>query len=130
MDIDITTPALLFPAISLLLLAYTNKYLAIASLIRQLYNRLHNEKKETLKQQIGNLRRRVSLIIYMQIFAVLSITLCMFAMFSLFLNSYVLGSVIFSLSLLAMIASLLLSLYELRISGDALNIELQDMEKM
>jgi hypothetical protein len=130
MDINITTPALLFPAISLLLLAYTNKYLAIASLIRQLYNRLNHEKKETVMRQIGNLRRRVGLIIYMQIFAVLSITLCMFAMFSLFLNSYVLGSVIFSLSLLAMIASLLLSLYELRISGDALNIELEDMERL
>ena len=34
MHIDVSTPSILFPAISLLLLAFTNRFLALANLIQ------------------------------------------------------------------------------------------------
>ena len=46
MEIDISTPALLFSAISLLILAYTNRFLTIAQIIRNLkknYDDNHNK---------------------------------------------------------------------------------------
>jgi hypothetical protein len=38
-QLSLTTPALLFSAISLLLLAYTNRFLAYASVVRNLHAR-------------------------------------------------------------------------------------------
>lgn len=128
MAIEISTPALLFPAISLLLLAYTNRFMGLAQLIRELHGRMGGSQDGTIKRQIDNLRRRVKLIIQMQTLGVLSITACVLAMVSLYLGANQLGHVSFGLSLLLMTGSLVLSLMEILISGKALKIELEDMQ--
>jgi hypothetical protein len=124
MEIEISTPALLFPAVSLLLLAYTNRFLATAQLIRMLS---HKENKAEVLGQIENLRRRLELTRWMQFFGVVSILLCTISMFGLFLGFGVVGKKIFGLSLITMCASLLLSLWEVTISTKALNMELESM---
>ncbi|ORU90714.1 MAG: II family cellulose-binding protein [Cycloclasticus sp. symbiont of Poecilosclerida sp. M] len=125
---DLSTPALLFPAISLLLLAYTNRFMGLAAVIRGLHRQINDSNKDLIARQIINLKLRVKLIIVMQILGVLSIALCVASMFFLFLEMAVLGQVIFCASLILMLISLGFSLYELKISGHALNIDLEDID--
>lgn len=129
MEISITTPALLFPAISLLMLAYTNRFLALASLIRNLHSKYkEHSNKEGLLQQIKNLRLRLRLIRLMQFFGVLSLIFCVLSMFLVYQQWMPLAKALFAASLVAMAASLFLSLSEIQISTKALEIELSDME--
>jgi hypothetical protein len=130
MNIDLTTPALLFPAISLLLLAYTNRFLTIAQLIRQLKANLNSENYTQVSKQISNLKKRVQLIIWMQALGVISILFCTISMIALFYESNSFGYMTFGLSLLFMVASLVISLWEILISGKALNVELEEMKTM
>lgn len=129
MSITLTTPALLFPAISLLLLAYTNRFLAIASIIRQLHSKyLHEGDKGVIVGQIKNLRLRLHLIRNMQIFGVFSFFLCVLSMILIFRESVMLGSYTFGASLICLLISLLISLREVQQSTKALELELSDME--
>lgn len=128
MEISINTPALLFPAISLLMLAYTNRFLALASLIRNLHSSYqdHADKNGVLKQ-IKNLRLRLRLIRQMQLFGVLSLFLCVLSMFFVYERIGMWANFLFACSLVSMLVSLFLSLYEIQISTRALEIELGDM---
>lgn len=128
MTIDLSTPALLFPAISLLLLAYTNRFLAIAALIRQLKSTLNSGNYSTTGQQIMNLKKRLNLIIYMQAVGVSSILFCTLSMLFLFVNNAHIGQITFAISLFFMLLSLIISLSEILISSNALKIELEVMK--
>lgn len=125
--LNLTTPALLFPAISLLLLAYTNRYLALAGVIRNLYEDYRAEPSDSIMQQIGSLRRRIALIKWMQGVGVGSLFLCVVAMFLIYTGWPQSAQLVFGISLLMLIVSLGLSLLELRESTDALNILLSDV---
>ncbi len=125
---ELSTPALLFPAISLLLLAYTNRFLGLAGVIRGLHQQINETNKQLIARQIISLQLRIKLIIGMQILGVLSISFCVVAMFLLFLAATKFGQLAFSISLILMMLSLAVSLYELVISGHALNIELEDID--
>ena len=129
MELNLTTPALLFPAISLLLLAYTNRFLTLATIIRNLYDRYHSVPNENLLAQIGNLRYRIYLIRNMQIFGVLSLLFCVISMFALFAGWSVGGQWTFGLALILMMMSMAISLRELQISVGALDLLLSDMEE-
>jgi hypothetical protein len=128
MRLDLTTPALLFPAISLLLLAYTNRFLTLASLIRELHRSYKADPDPIVKAQIANLRHRVVLIRDMQIFGVTSFFLCVLCMFVLFAGRPDLAQWVFGASLVLLMVSLGLSLREVQISVDALNYRLSDLE--
>jgi hypothetical protein len=128
MELNLTTPALLFPAISLLLLAYTNRFLTLATIIRNLYDRYHSVPNENLLAQIGNLRYRIYLIRNMQIFGVLSLLFCVISMFALFAGWIAAGQWTFAIALILMIVSMLISLRELQISVGALDLLLMELE--
>jgi hypothetical protein len=129
MEINLTTPALLFPAISLLLLAYTNRFLAIATLIRQLHaNHEQSPDHKLIVGQIKNLRLRLHMIKNMQLFGVLSFFCCVLSMILIFQGYPLWGSYVFGLSLVLLLISLLISLREVQISTRALELELSDME--
>lgn len=126
---EITTPALLFPAVTLLMLAYTNRFNTLATIIRNLHSKYQTERNDNLLAQISNLRYRVYLIRNMQIFGVLSLLLCMVSMFALFAGWTAGGQWSFALALLLMIISMLLSLRELQVSVGALDLLLSEMGK-
>ena len=128
MEINITTPALLFPAISLLMLAYTNRFLTLATIIRNLYDRYGSVPNDNLHGQIKNLRYRTYLIRNMQIFGVLSLLFCMISMFSLFAGWTASGQWAFAIALILMMVSMLISLRELFISVGALDLLLAEAE--
>ena len=129
MEISLTTPALLFPAISLLMLAYTNRFLTLATIIRTLHDRYRNEANDNLLGQIANLRYRIYLIRNMQIFGVLSLLFCVMSMFALFAGWIAGGQWTFAIALLLMMISMLVSLRELQISVGALDLLLVELEE-
>jgi hypothetical protein len=132
MDFTLSTPALLFPTVSLLMLAYTNRFLTLATIIRGLHDRYKNDQNDNLLGQIANLRYRVYLIRNMQIFGVLSLLFCVVSMFALFAGWVPGGQWAFGIALILMIVSMLISLRELQISVGALDlllVELEDEEK-
>jgi hypothetical protein len=129
MKLTLATPALLFSAISLLLLAYTNRFLTIAQLVRSLHAK-YKEKPDTLIfRQIKNLRQRINLIRNMQIFGIGSLLICVICMFLLYIEWIAFAEMLFSIALVLLIASLALSVWEIQISVRALNLHLSDIEE-
>jgi len=127
-EITLTTPALLFSAISLIMLAYTNRFLSYANLIRSLHERFKVKPDEILLGQIANLRKRLYLTKYMQILGVTSLFLCFLTMFLIFIGGQILAVWTFGVALVLLIASLGLSILEIQISVHALDLHLGDME--
>lgn len=131
MEITFNTPALLFPAISLLLLAYTNRYLAMANLIRKLHDEyMRGEKTHLLLKQIKILRVRINLVRMMQALGVLSFLCCVITMYGVYEQWTNVVKYIFAISLLSLLASLVMSLIEISQSTKALEWELSDMEEL
>jgi len=132
MELSIQTPALLFPAISLLMLSYTNRFLALSSLIRKLSADFDATRHPGLWTQIKNLRKRVYLIRWAQFFAIVSMLGCTLTMFLVYESWQNFAKMVFAVSLLLMMVSLLLCLWEIFLSADALRlvlIELEEKEK-
>ena len=129
MEISFNTPALLFPAISLIMLAYTNRFLALSSRVRNLHDKYQNqEQKHIIHGQIKNLRYRLKLIKNMQALGVVTFLGCILCMYLIYVQLMLAANVVFAISLLSFSASLLLSLLEIQLSTKALELELSDME--
>lgn len=128
MEITFTTPALLFPAISLLLLAYTNRFLALANLVRKLHDEYkRGEQNKIILSQITSLRRRIRLVRYMQGLGVFSFVCCVITMYTIYMGWAVVVKYEFAISLLSLLASLIVSLVEIGQSTKALELELGDI---
>ncbi len=128
MEITLTTPALLFPALSLLLLAYTNRFMALANRVRTLKPQYISTHSPSVMAQIVNLRKRLYIVRNMQVVGIGSMFGCVLCMLLLFLGQQMAGVVVFGLSLVGLLISLGMSLRELIISIEALKIELSDLE--
>ena len=128
-ELTLTTPALLFSAVSLILLAYTNRFLSYAQLVRNLKEQHIQNPSKVTKAQIDNLRRRLHLTRTMQFLGVTSLFLCVVTMFLIYIGLYVISGYVFGLALLFLIGSLGVSIHEIHISVRALEIHLLDMEK-
>ncbi len=124
MEITLTTPAILFPAVSLLLLAYTNRFLAIANIVRSLANRSDVDVNENVRTQIKNLSLRITLIKGMQACGIASLFFCVVSILLLYSGFALPGKFVFGLSLFLMLASLGISFWEIMLSGIALKVEL------
>lgn len=129
MDITINTPALLFPAISLIMLAYTNRFLSLANLVRTLHEKYRKEDKNiVIHGQLKNLRFRLKLIKNMQFFGVISFLLCIVCMYLIYINEMRWAGFCFAFGMISFAVSLILSLWEITKSNKALELELSDME--
>ncbi|MBK1880863.1 DUF2721 domain-containing protein [Luteolibacter pohnpeiensis] len=126
--LEVSTPALLFPAISLLFLSFTNRFLHLAALIRKLHSDWLEKGEEMLRAQIENLKRRLVLIRLMQLLGAISLLLCVSSMLAVIGQFHDLALVTFGIALILMAASLGCLVYEVWISGGALRILLNAME--
>ncbi|WP_100656091.1 DUF2721 domain-containing protein [Alteromonas flava] len=124
MTITLATPAMLFPAISLLLLAYTNRFLTLATVIRNF-----TDDDNSVNKQIINLRKRIQLIKAMQEAGAVSFFICVLSMLAIYLDYQVVGSWLFAFSLVCLLYSLLLSVREIRISVEALDVHLNSLRE-
>lgn len=127
MTLQIETPALLFSATSLILLAYTNRFLTLATIIRGLKKAYKEKENRMILLELKNLNLRLSLIRYMQMAGVMSLFLSVFAMLLLYLDQQIAGIYFFGFSLLALLISLGLSFWEINISVGALRLHLSDL---
>ncbi|MCW1883233.1 DUF2721 domain-containing protein [Luteolibacter flavescens] len=129
MTLEVSTPALLFPAISLLFLSFTNRFLHLAALIRQLHKDWLERGEDLLHAQISNLRRRLTLIRLMQLFGAFSLLLCVISMVAVVAEWQELGMTSFVIALVLMGCSLTCLCYEVWISGGALRILLNAVQE-
>ena len=130
-EISINTPALLFPAITLLMLAYTNRFLSLAALVRKLHNEYtRGEKEKNILNQIKNIRTRLDLIRYMQSMGVMSFLCCVLCMYLIFRGWMEMAHWVFAFSLLFLLLSIILSLIEINKSTRALELQLSDIEEL
>jgi len=127
-QLTLTTPALLFSAISLILLAYTNRFLAYASVVRNLHAAFKENPNSIILGQINNLRRRLRLTQLMQVLGISSLLLCVICMFLIYLNFNIGAEILFGIALVLLILSLSISIREIQISVKALDLHLNDME--
>ena len=128
-ELTLTTPALLFSAISLIMLAYTNRFLAYAAVIRNLHDKYLEKMDESLIQQIKNLKLRLNLTRWMQIFGITSLLLCVLTMFLIYIDQHIIAIWVFGIALVLLIISLALLIKEIHISAKALKLHLSDIEK-
>lgn len=127
-QLTLTTPALLFSAISLIMLAYTNRFLAYAAVIRNLKDKYLKSHDERILRQIKNLKLRVELTRYMQIAGISSLLFCVLSMFLIYIDNITSAAYIFGFGLLLLIVSLFFLIWEIQISAKALNNHLGDIE--
>ena len=127
-ELTLTTPALLFSAVSLILLAYTNRFLSYAQLVRTLHEHYRENPTQITRRQIDNLRKRLHLTRAMQFLGVTSLFLCVVTMFLIYVGFYLTSVDVFGVALLLLIASLGVSMWEIHISVRALELHLKDME--
>lgn len=127
MELSLTTPALLFPTVSLILLAYTNRFLAVAALIRKLADEYKNKEDQKVGAQIKNLRIRIRLIRDMQMMSIFSLFLSVLCMFFIFRGYIEFAQYSFAAALLMLLISLGICLWEIQISTKALSIQLKDI---
>lgn len=129
MEFSISTPALLFSAITILILAYTNRFLTLATLVRQHIALYKEDPDDSIMRQLKNFRQRIIVIKYTQIVGVLSFLFCVVSMFCIFLGWVIPAEIVFGTSLVLLFVSLLLSLHELFLSIGALDVEMQKVFK-
>lgn len=127
-QLSLTTPALLFSAISLLLLAYTNRFLAYASVVRNLHARYKENPDALIVGQIQNLRKRLVLTRTMQLLGIGSLLLCVLCMLLVYIELQLSAEIIFGIALVMLIVSLAISVREIQISVKALDLHISDME--
>ena len=126
-DLTLTTPTLLFSAISLIMLAYTNRFLAYAAVVRNLHSKYKENHDPTLLRQINNLKKRLNLTRYMQIAGISSLLLCVLTMFLIYIELPAAAIYVFGVALLLLIISLALLIKEIQISTQALYLHISDI---
>ncbi len=129
-DLTLNTPALLFPTISLLLLAYTNRYIAISNRIRALHSQYKTEQSNIIILQISILKKRIFLIRNMQLLGIATMFISAFSMFLIYYHLDAWVHAVFGLSLISMLLSLALCAVEVYLSNKALLIQIKDVEHL
>lgn len=127
--LTLTTPTLFFSAISLIMLAYTNRFLAYASVVRSLHQQFKTNPNNILLGQINNLKKRLRLTRSMQILGISSLLLCVLCMLLIYFHFMILSEIVFGLAVILLILSLAFSIREIQISVKALDLQLEDMEE-
>lgn len=129
MEFTFATPALLFPAVSLLFISYTNRFVSYADLVRRLHERWRTDGDTVVARQIENLRKRIVLIRNMQIAGAISLLFAVGCMIFLFFQMVVVAETLFAIALFFMLVSLTLLVVEVTMSVRALELQLGDLER-
>ncbi len=128
--LSLTTPAVLFSAISLIMLSYTNRFLAYSAIVRDLYDKYKENPEKIILFQIKNLRKRLYLTRAMQVYAISSLLVCVLTMFLIYIHANTIAIYSFGLGIILMMISLIILIKEILISIQALDYRLSDLEKI
>ena len=136
MDNLILLPAILFPAIPLMMVNFGNRYSSLSTLIRKIHDELINKKTSTNDRsairylaQIKILRQRLVLNRLMQTTASLSFLVNLMSIFFAFkYQEYFINTFLFAVLLFSV--SIIIYIYELQIAVQALDKHLEDLEEL
>lgn len=129
-ELTLSTPSILFSAISLILLAYTNRFLSYAQVVRTLKADYDKNPSTITHMQLANLRRRLYMARSMQLFGVSSLLLCVVCTFLIYIGMQMVAVYTFGIALVLLTISLGISIRELLISVRALELHLDSFERM
>ena len=129
-EFSITTPAVIFSAVSLLYIGYTSRFIAISNLVRDLKKEFVISHDEIVIKQITNLRRRIEIIRNMQLLGILSLMLSILSMILLYKEWLWQGEMAFFVALCFLLLSMFFAIQEVLMSVDAINIDLSDIEEL
>ena len=126
-------PALLFPAIPLMMISFGNRYTSLASLIRKIHDLivLNKHSKKTAGHyldQITILTKRLKLVRAIQTLSGLSFLSNLFSIFASYLEEYQLALNSFGLGVLIFAIAILMFIYEIQLSTRALSKHLEDLK--
>ena len=126
-------PALLFPAIPLMMISFGNRYTSLATLIRKIHDKLITTKSSELVidhyfDQIKILTRRLTLVRSVQTLSGISFLFNLLTIFTNYINIEVLALNFFGLSVLVFSIAIILFIYEIQLSTKALSKHLEDLK--
>ena len=130
MNIDYTVTALMFPAIPLIMAVYSNRFHTLSALIRQLHDEYVFEKHipPEWEKQLKNLSRRINYLKFSIGAAGLGFLFNMMTVLGLYLGKIFVARLIFATCCISMIISIVLFLFEIFLSTNALKLHLSDMK--
>lgn len=129
-EISLATPALLFSAISLIMLAYTNRFVAYTQVIRNLKDRYDKTPTDNVAAQISTLHKRLLLMRRMQRLGIGSLFICVLTMFVIYIGMLQIAAYMFAIALILLLLSLAFSVWEIQISSQSIDLLLHDMENL
>lgn len=127
-EVTYSSAGLLFPAISLLMLAYTNRFLGLAAVVRNLVAQYKHHPRGHIQQQVLNLKKRIMLLRHVQAIGVMSLASCTACILALVFANQMLAQALFGLAVVLMLLSLMVSLVEIYMSVEAINLELDHID--
>lgn len=113
----ISTPALLFPAITILILTYSNRFSTLSNKIREFI------RKGEDAAQIAVFRRRVGYVRRMLLWGILGLAASALSMLALVFKCTNTGVGLFVLADLSIVISLIYAILDVSISTNALELE-------
>src|SRR5512141_2422107 len=121
--LSISIPALIFPAISLLFISYTTRFLGLTSVARAMLREHLADPQPHWEVQLRSLRHRLHLIRRMQLLGLASIILAALSMGAIANGFPLTGQVFFVGALAGFVGSLGFCVHEIRLSIDAIEVE-------
>lgn len=124
--LELSTPALVFPALSVLMLAYTNKFIAISKRVRALHAEHLKNPSKRVHKQIKSLDKRMKYIRNMQICALSGFSSNIISIAMIFVGLDLFAMIFFSLGLILVLCSLIICIIEIYLSVQAMSVLLEE----
>ena len=130
-DLNFWYPALLFPAIPLMMIVFGNRYSSLSKLIRDLHDRVlkEDEVRDKFTELIELLTDRLFLVKSMQTLAGLAFIANLLTIFFRYIDVPSVAFSLFGVATILLSAAILLFVIEIQKSSSALSKHISDLKK-
>ena len=134
MVLDLTTAALMFPAIPFLMLTFGTRFTVVSELIRKIHDEyaaeinLDDVRTKRMLGEISTLKKRLLMIQINQTLTSLSFFVNLLTIFALFMGHQNLSKLLFGIVLILLMLAIILFVVEIGIATKSLNLHLEDLD--
>ena len=134
MVLDLTTAALMFPAIPFLMLTFGTRFTVVSELIRKIHDEYASEinlddvRTKRMLGEISTLKKRLLMIQINQTLTSLSFFVNLLTIFALFMGHQNLSKLLFGIVLILLMLAIILFIVEIGIATKSLNLHLEDLD--
>ena len=134
MVLDLTTAALVLPAIPFLMLTFGTRFTVVTELIRKIHDEyaanidLDDVRAKRMLGEISTLKKRLLMIQVNQTLASLSFFVNLSTVFSLYMGNQYLAKLLFGIVLGLLMLAIILFIIEIGIATKSLNLHLSDLD--